>query len=64
MATSTKRQSYVAPVWRGLEHNIPIATGKPIAQVAEDLGIMSQAEMQKLLVAERLTQAGAITSDK
>jgi len=41
-----------------------IATGKPIAQVAEDLGIMSQAEMQKLLVAERLTQAGAITSDK
>ena len=41
-----------------------IATGKPIALVAEDLGIMSQAEMQKLLVAERLTQAGAITSDK
>ena len=41
-----------------------IATGKPIAQVAEDLGIMSQAEMQKLLVAERLTQAGAITSGK
>ena len=33
-------------------------------RLAEDLGIMSQAEMQKLLVAERLTQAGAITSDK
>jgi hypothetical protein len=30
VATSTKRQSYVAPVWRGLEHNIPIATGKPM----------------------------------
>ena len=40
-----------------------IATGKPIAQVAEDLGIMSQAEMQKLLVAERLTHAGAIKSN-
>ena len=40
-----------------------IATGKPIAQVAEDLGIMSRAEMQKLLVAERLTQAGAIKSN-
>ncbi|WP_442874551.1 aspartate ammonia-lyase [Diaphorobacter sp. ED-3] len=37
-----------------------IATGKPIAVVAEDLGIMTQAEMHKLLVAERLTQAGAI----
>ncbi len=37
-----------------------IATGKPIAQVAEDLGIMNRAEMQKLLVAERLTQAGTI----
>ena len=36
------------------------ATGKPIAQVAERLGIMRRAEMQKLLVAERLTQAGAI----
>lgn len=37
-----------------------IATGKPIAEVAEDLGIMGRAEMQRLLVAERLTQAGAI----
>ncbi|WP_313075073.1 aspartate ammonia-lyase [Melaminivora sp.] len=39
-----------------------IASGKPIAQVAEDLGIMSRAELQKLLVAERLTQAGALSS--
>jgi len=40
-----------------------IATGRPIAQVAEELGILSQAEMAKLLVAERLTQAGALTAD-
>ncbi|SDM40710.1 aspartate ammonia-lyase [Oryzisolibacter propanilivorax] len=39
-----------------------IASGKPIAQVAEDLGIMSQADMAKLLVAERLTQAGALSA--
>ena len=39
-----------------------IASGKPIAQVAEELGILSQAEMQKLLVAERLTQAGALSA--
>jgi aspartate ammonia-lyase len=39
-----------------------IASGKPIALVAEDLGIMSQADMQKLLVAERLTQAGALSA--
>ena len=37
-----------------------IASGKPIAQVAEELGILSQAEMQKLLVADKLTQAGAL----
>ena len=37
-----------------------IASGKPIAQVAEDLGIMSRSEMQALLVAERLTQVGAL----
>ena len=41
-----------------------IASGRPIAEVAEDLGIMGQAEMQKLLVAERLTQAGAITAER
>ena len=39
---------------------LAIASGKPIAQVAEDLGIMSRAEMHKLLVAERLTHAGAL----
>ena len=38
-----------------------IASGKPIALVAEDLGIMTQADMQKLLVVERLTQAGALS---
>ena len=37
-----------------------IASGKPIAQVAEELGIMTQAEMQQLLVADKLTQAGAL----
>ena len=37
-----------------------IASGKPIAQVAEELGIMSQADMQQLLVADKLTQAGAL----
>ena len=39
-----------------------MASGKPIAQIAEDLGIMSQADMAKLLVAERLTQCGALTA--
>ncbi|GAA3993620.1 aspartate ammonia-lyase [Comamonas faecalis] len=39
---------------------LAIASGKPIAQVAEDLGIMSQQEMRALLVVERLTQAGAL----
>ena len=39
-----------------------IASGKPIAQVAEELGILSQAEMQKLLIAERLTQAGTLSA--
>ncbi len=37
-----------------------MASGKTIAITAEELGIMSQADMQKLLVAERLTQAGAL----
>ena len=39
-----------------------IANGKQIAVVAEELGIMSQAEMKKLLVADKLTQAGALTA--
>ncbi len=37
-----------------------MASGKPIALVAEELGIMSQAELRALLVAEKLTRAGAI----
>ena len=36
-----------------------IASNKPIAIVAEELGIMSQADMQQLLLPEKLTQAGA-----
>ena len=39
-----------------------IANGKRIAVVAEELGIMSQTEMNKLLVADMLTQAGALTA--
>ena len=39
-----------------------IANGKQIAVVAEELGIMSAAEMKKLLVADKLTQAGALTA--
>ena len=39
-----------------------IANGKRIAVVAEELGIMSQADMTKLLVADKLTQAGALTA--
>ncbi|CAM4324040.1 aspartate ammonia-lyase [Comamonas aquatilis] len=39
-----------------------IANGKRIALVAEELGIMSEAEMKKLLVADKLTQAGALTA--
>ena len=39
-----------------------IANGKQIAVVAEELGIMSQTEMNKLLVADKLTQAGALTA--
>ena len=39
-----------------------IANGKRIAVVAEELGIMSQADMAKLLVADKLTQAGALTA--
>lgn len=39
-----------------------IANGKQIAVVAEELGIMSRVEMNKLLVADKLTQAGALTA--
>jgi len=39
-----------------------MASGKTIAATAEELGIMGQAEMQKLLVAEKLTQAGALSA--
>ena len=39
-----------------------IANGKQIAVVAEELGIMSRIEMNKLLVADKLTQAGALTA--
>src|SRR5690606_11234855 len=37
-----------------------IASGKTIAATAEELGIMSQADMQTLLVVEKLTQSGAL----
>ena len=43
-----------------------IATGKPIGLIAEELGIMSQAELLNLLLPENLTRAGALaprTSD-
>ena len=40
-----------------------IATGKPIAVVAEELGIMSQAHMKALLVADKLTTPGALTAE-
>ncbi|WP_284336349.1 aspartate ammonia-lyase [Comamonas sp. NoAH] len=39
-----------------------IASGKPIAIVAEELGIMSQAQMKALLVADKLTTPGALTA--
>jgi len=39
-----------------------MASGKAIAVVAEELGIMGQAEMRSLLVAEKLTKAGAISA--
>ena len=38
------------------------SSGKPIAQIAEELGIMSQAEMKQLLVPENLTQAGTLSA--
>ena len=37
-----------------------IASGRPIAEVAESLGIMGRGEMQQLLVADKLTRAGAL----
>jgi aspartate ammonia-lyase len=39
-----------------------LATGKPIATIAEELDILSQDEVKKLLVADKLTQPGAIRS--
>lgn len=39
-----------------------IASGKPIGVVAEELGVMSQAQMQQLLVADKLTMPGALTA--
>ncbi|NMM90320.1 aspartate ammonia-lyase [Rhodococcus sp. SRB_17] len=39
-----------------------MASGKTIAVTAEELGIMGRAEMQQLLVAEKLTQAGALSA--
>lgn len=39
-----------------------IANGKQIAVVAEELGIMSAADMKKLLVADKLTRAGALSA--
>ena len=39
-----------------------LAAGKPIAVIAEELGILSQDEVKKLLVADKLTQPGAIQS--
>ena len=39
-----------------------IASGKPIAVVAEELGIMSQDKMKALLVADKLTTPGALTA--
>ncbi len=40
-----------------------MASGKPIAVVAEELGIMSQAKMKSLLVADKLTTPGALTAE-
>ncbi|TXH49293.1 MAG: aspartate ammonia-lyase [Cellvibrionales bacterium] len=37
-----------------------LGSGKPLGQVAEELGIMSREDMKRLLVAERLTQSGAL----
>lgn len=39
-----------------------IASGKRIAVVAEELGIMSEGDMERLLVADKLTRAGALTA--
>ena len=37
-----------------------IASGKPIAIVAEELGIMEQSKLKELLVADKLTVPGAL----
>ena len=39
-----------------------MASGKTIALTAEELGIMGQAEMRLLLVAEKLTRGGALSA--
>ena len=39
-----------------------MASGKPIALVAEELGILSQAEMRALLVPQKLPRAGALSA--
>ena len=39
---------------------VPAAGGKPIALIAEELGIMSEAELLHLLLPENLTRAGAL----
>lgn len=40
-----------------------ISSGKPIALVAEELGIMQQEKLKSLLVADRLTVPGALKAD-
>lgn len=37
-----------------------LGSGKPLGQVAEELGIMRHEDMKRLLVAERLTQSGSL----
>jgi aspartate ammonia-lyase len=39
-----------------------MASDKTIAVIAEELGVMGQAEMKLLLVPEKLTQAGALSA--
>lgn len=38
-----------------------LASSKPIAEIAEELGVMTKEQMKKLLVADKLTTPGAIT---
>ena len=41
---------------------VAIASGKPIAEVAQELGIMDKDQMKALLVADKLTTPGALTA--